>query len=192
MSLWYNLSCRDEQNTGALCFLKPSIPIKLFTGKAPSMCGLTSLAVHLDNDGARGGRFAMASSWAGKVYKKQLRMTAEEKYNWDKTRRFILDRDHQTCYRCDKHFRAQRDLSVHHIIPRADGGSSDPSNLVTLCKKCHDYVEVNELKSLADIAGSFDDGISMIVELGKDKEREECFSRPDWHQFVYGGMRHND
>lgn len=32
---------------------------KYFMGKAPSMCGLMSLAVHLDNDGAPGGRFAM-------------------------------------------------------------------------------------------------------------------------------------
>ena len=29
------------------------------------------------------------------------------------------------------------ELEVHHIIPVSDGGSDHPSNLVTLCKKCH-------------------------------------------------------
>jgi 5-methylcytosine-specific restriction endonuclease McrA len=26
---------------------------------------------------------------------------------------------------------------VHHIVPRRQGGSNDPANLVTLCAACH-------------------------------------------------------
>lgn len=32
--------------------------------------------------------------------------------------------------------------SIHHLIPRSKGGTSDPGNLVALCKKCHDEVEI--------------------------------------------------
>ena len=129
------------------------------------------------------------SNWKGKVYKKVPRMSFEDKENWRKLRRFILDRDSQTCARCDKHFRAQRDLSVHHILPRADGGKDDPTNLITLCHPCHDYVEINCLKTSAEIIGSYDDGTVKVVELPEKADREETFVRPGWHKFVYGGVR---
>lgn len=32
-------------------------------------------------------------------------------------------------------------ISIHHIIPRAQGGTNEKSNKVKLCKKCHDLVE---------------------------------------------------
>lgn len=129
-------------------------------------------------------------TWKSKVYKRQLLMSREERDNWEKTRRFILNRDLQTCVRCDKFYRARRDLSVHHITPRADGGTDDPSNLITLCHKCHDFVEVNNLRTIAAIMGSFDDGIIKTIST-KDNDREESFTRPEWHKFVYGGQRHN-
>ena len=28
-------------------------------------------------------------------------------------------------------------IEVHHIVPVADGGGDEPSNLVTLCRACH-------------------------------------------------------
>lgn len=45
----------------------------------------------------------------------------------------ILERDHYRCQECGffKH------LEVHHIIHRSQGGSNDPSNLITLCRRCH-------------------------------------------------------
>ena len=45
----------------------------------------------------------------------------------------MLKRDEYRCTVCG----ATRSLEVHHIVPRADGGSNDPSNLVTLCADCH-------------------------------------------------------
>jgi len=31
----------------------------------------------------------------------------------------------------------RRNLHIHHIIPRSQGGSDEPSNLIVLCAKCH-------------------------------------------------------
>jgi hypothetical protein len=32
---------------------------------------------------------------------------------------------------------ATDDLQHHHLVTRAEGGSNDPSNLITLCSGCH-------------------------------------------------------
>jgi len=49
----------------------------------------------------------------------------------------IKDRDGWQCYICCK----ETDLHVHHIIPRKNGGSNTPENLVTLCSGCHKSIE---------------------------------------------------
>jgi 5-methylcytosine-specific restriction endonuclease McrA len=54
-----------------------------------------------------------------------------EKY--EKIRSQILLRDHFRCQECGYY----KHLEVHHIIPRSKGGSDDPSNLITLCTRCH-------------------------------------------------------
>ena len=35
---------------------------------------------------------------------------------------------------------AARVLEVHHVVPRANGGTNDLSNLLTLCPDCHEDV----------------------------------------------------
>lgn len=57
--------------------------------------------------------------------------------SWTYIRRRILERDNNTCQHCG----AVDRLEVHHIIKRADGGSNDDDNLVTLCVPCHRRVE---------------------------------------------------
>jgi len=52
-----------------------------------------------------------------------------------RVRREILARDRHRCRR--KGCNHTRFLDIHHIIPRAEGGTNDPSNLVTLCSGCH-------------------------------------------------------
>lgn len=49
----------------------------------------------------------------------------------------ILKRDCHTCQNCGKR-KQKKNLEVHHIIPRSKGGTDDPTNLVTLCVRCHD------------------------------------------------------
>jgi hypothetical protein len=52
-------------------------------------------------------------------------------------RRRILMRDDYTCQNCEEQ-KSEEDLEVHHIQIRANGGTDHPTNLVTLCKHCHD------------------------------------------------------
>jgi len=49
------------------------------------------------------------------------------------TRRLVLQRDNNRCTLCG----STSDLEVHHIVPRSEGGTNDPDNLVTLCAICH-------------------------------------------------------
>jgi len=52
---------------------------------------------------------------------------------WLEISRQIKIRDHWRCRSCG----GCRTLDVHHIVPIKHGGSNLPSNLKTLCRKCH-------------------------------------------------------
>jgi ATP-dependent DNA helicase RecQ len=51
-------------------------------------------------------------------------------------RRSVLERDRFRCRDCGSEEVAAR-LDVHHLVPRAIGGSDEPANLITLCDGCH-------------------------------------------------------
>lgn len=57
--------------------------------------------------------------------------------DWAAVRREVLKRDRYRCLRCGESKR----LEGHHIRPRAQGGSDDFWNLMTLCFACHNYME---------------------------------------------------
>jgi 5-methylcytosine-specific restriction endonuclease McrA len=63
--------------------------------------------------------------------KKEGKRTKREVY--EITRSQILLRDHFRCRECGYY----KHLEVHHIVPRSKGGTDDPSNLITLCGRCH-------------------------------------------------------
>jgi 5-methylcytosine-specific restriction endonuclease McrA len=50
-------------------------------------------------------------------------------------RREVLARDRHRCRR--KGCSHNRFLDIHHLVPRREGGTHDPANLVTLCASCH-------------------------------------------------------
>lgn len=56
---------------------------------------------------------------------------------YDKYRYNILFRDNYTCQKCGLPFSGDN-LEVHHIIPKVNHGTDNPTNLVTLCLGCHD------------------------------------------------------
>ena len=56
------------------------------------------------------------------------------KFGFANTKAFVLNRDKYTCQHCKT---KQGILEIHHIIFRSNGGSNEPDNLITLCRKCH-------------------------------------------------------
>jgi hypothetical protein len=51
------------------------------------------------------------------------------------TRRLVLRRDHHRCRVPD--CRSSRNLEIHHVVHREDGGTNEPSNLIALCEGHH-------------------------------------------------------
>lgn len=63
-------------------------------------------------------------------------------------RKSIIKRDGGCCKICGT---TQR-LTVHHIDPICYGGSDNPSNLVTLCKECHNKITFNRFKGVIQVS----------------------------------------
>lgn len=49
----------------------------------------------------------------------------------------VKNRDNNKCFICE----CNTNLDVHHIIPQRLGGEHKEINLITLCRKCHRYIE---------------------------------------------------
>ena len=63
-------------------------------------------------------------------------------YGFSSRREAVLNRDSYRCQHCGK---KNCRLEVHHVVYRSKGGSDDESNLITLCKECHDNVHKGNL-----------------------------------------------
>lgn len=66
------------------------------------------------------------------------------------TRLIVIDRDNELCVRC-----SLPGEQIHHRKPRGMGGTRNPainrlSNLLTLCARCHHWVETNRRAAFAD------------------------------------------
>src|SRR3990167_10158391 len=92
--------------------------------------------------------FSVRDNWQEKVYRTDKTVDFYETPEWRKLRRECLYRDKYTCYRCDKRMKSS-DLTAHHLVPRNEGGPDTIQNLTTLCSSCHDFVEVNNIRTLA-------------------------------------------
>lgn len=64
-------------------------------------------------------------------------------YGFANTKAYVLDRDGYVCQNCKA---KNTTLHAHHIIYRSNGGSDDESNLITLCKDCHNKVHNGEIE----------------------------------------------
>lgn len=51
----------------------------------------------------------------------------------NRIRRAIYQRDGYACALCGD----PRNLHIHHVIPRSEGGGNCPHNLIALCRYCH-------------------------------------------------------
>jgi len=122
-------------------------------------------------------------NWEKSVYGEK-----EEKFYkqyWIRVRKEVFERDKYTCKSCHSH----RGLSVHHIIPRSElkDDIDDLENLVTLCYNCHDIIEMDNIRTIAEIKN--------YCWEPKRKNTGQCENYyietncSDWHQWVYGGYK---
>ena len=65
-------------------------------------------------------------------------------YGYANTKAFVLARDTYTCQQCQGKSRDRR-LEVHHIVFRSGQGSDEESNLLTLCKSCHQGLHAGKI-----------------------------------------------
>ena len=78
-------------------------------------------------------RAACDAQWIGNVDGERTKATQDVT---PATRKFVFARDKHRCRvpGC----RSARNIEVHHIVHREDGGSHEPSNLVCMCSGHHD------------------------------------------------------
>jgi hypothetical protein len=100
-------------------------------------------------------------------------------YGFANTKAYVLTRDQYTCQRCKGKLKDQR-LEVHHIVFRSQNGSDEETNLVTLCKTCHDALHKGEitLKQKGKKKGELSHATQMNsirVQLLKRVETEETW-----------------
>ncbi|GAA3328034.1 hypothetical protein GCM10020331_070380 [Ectobacillus funiculus] len=67
-------------------------------------------------------------------------------YGYANTKAYVLTRDGYRCQSCKGKSKKNKRLEVHHIIFRSVGGSDEESNLITLCKTCHDALHRGEIE----------------------------------------------
>jgi uncharacterized protein YfcZ (UPF0381/DUF406 family) len=76
-----------------------------------------------------------------------LNSSKKAKKFWEKRKTTVFRRYKYRCAVKGCPVRGKKNLSVHHIIPRADGGLDDIDNLIPLCTKHHDMVEMKDITS---------------------------------------------
>ena len=67
--------------------------------------------------------------------------------DWGQRRKKVYARDRYECRNCGRCGgpRGNAELHAHHIVPKAEGGSHEISNLATLCKECHNKIHSGQL-----------------------------------------------
>ena len=126
---------------------------------------------------------AKKKTWQSKVYHRTNERNERDQY-LQLFVAFCVDCNY--CYQACRKRRPKMLLSLHHIIPRSEGGDNSYDNLILLCKECHDKVEdaPDKFRSQYDIEYTFakrkPKKLRIIPPLaGPDK----------WQQWVYGGYR---
>jgi len=65
-------------------------------------------------------------------------------YGFSNAKAYVLNRDNYCCQN-KKCVSKSKKLEVHHIVFRSNNGSDEASNLITLCKICHDDLHSEKL-----------------------------------------------
>lgn len=80
-----------------------------------------------------------------------------------KQREAVMLRDGARCRKCKRDPKdfVDMELEIHHIRPWAKGGTSDPTNLITLCRRCHKSLKPHFSYHLFELVEQ-DDGLADI------------------------------
>jgi hypothetical protein len=100
-------------------------------------------------------------------------------YGFANTKAYVLTRDGYACQHCKGKSKDTR-LEVHHLIFRSQNGSDEETNLLTLCKTCHDGLHTGTitLKRTGKPKGNLRHATQMNsirIQLLKCLEAEETF-----------------
>lgn len=107
--------------------------------------------------------------------------------DWDQRRKSVYRRDNFTCQNCGRkggpHGNAE--LHAHHIVPKSKGGSHKQSNLVTICKDCHNAIHTQSVAPSSTMRGSNDvEEVQQILSLLGDISKEwGLFTVNEWPKF---------
>ena len=94
----------------------------------------------------------------------------------------IYIRDRYRCQYCGEH-RHAKDLTLDHILPRAQGGEATPQNLVTACIKCNQR-KGNRTPEQARMPLLTS---QKLLQLGLDRVLlcHYAESRPEWKKYLF-------
>lgn len=94
----------------------------------------------------------------------------------------IYIRDKFRCQYCSDHKHA-KDLTLDHILPRAQGGESTPQNLVTACVSCNqrkgNRTPEQARMPLLTPQGNFNIGLDRVLLC------HYAESRPEWRKYLF-------
>lgn len=113
-------------------------------------------------------------------------------YGFANTKAYVLTRDGYCCQQCKGKSKDQR-LEVHHIIFRSQQGSDEETNLLTLCKNCHDALHAGTitLKQVGAKKGNLQHATQMNsirVQLLKRVEAEETWGFVTKEHRLFAGL----
>ena len=91
-------------------------------------------------------------------------------------RKAIYRRDNFRCVLCDN----TSGLQIHHVVHRGQGGSDNPQNLVTLCRRCHIFIHEHHTWCMGDEWSSAD------AEQACAEYLADFYTRPgkEWNPFT--------
>ena len=91
--------------------------------------------ISLHNSHKKGLTGTTNPNWRGGISSKEKIFYASKK--WKDIKKKIIERDFGKCQLCGK-----KGIEVHHIIPKRLSDDDSLSNLVLLCKSCHQSIEI--------------------------------------------------
>jgi len=121
-------------------------------------------------------KYYCKDNWNLKVYKPKVPFIDFTNPEWISLRVFISIQQKGKCAMCGKEL-PEIESTIHHIIPRKNGGENNIENLIGLCNRCHNIAELYELDKHSIL-----NYYSPIKNLKKKKANKN-----DWHLWVYGG-----